>query len=472
MEMINILDIKIDNESCINCMKCVENCPHDVLEERNGEPKILDIEKCKGCFICSEECPKDAITPQIKMKQKVNWGREVINKIKKKSKKGGYLVRGGSGTKNFPSFEDLVILPAQVSRPPIDSYREPCYTEVKIGDRYAEKPLEIDIPVMIPAMSFGACSIEAKQALAIGATMNGTATNTGEGGMHPKEREDAEKLISQYASGRFGVSAEYLNNSEAVEIKIGQGAKAGMGGHLMGEKVTEEIAEIRNIPEGTDALSPSRHLDIVGPEDLKMKISQLRETTDWQIPIMVKYSAGRVKNDVKIAAKAGADAVVVDGMEGGTGAGPEIVLNNAGTPTLSATVRASEALREIGLKKEVSLIVSGGIKNGADVTKALALGADACYIGTAAMVSMGCRLCNSCSVGNCPRGITTQNPELRKKLVPEKAGKRVGNYLKSITEEIKTLVQQAGNTDVNKIEKTAVRALNKDAAEMANVELA
>ncbi|OKY78990.1 MAG: Glutamate synthase domain 2 and ferredoxin domain [Candidatus Methanohalarchaeum thermophilum] len=402
---------------------------------------------------------------------KGTWSNKTIEKIQKKSQSGRYEVRGGSSKRDLPDFDDLTILPAQVSRPPVDKYREPCKTKVELGTRFSKNPLEIDIPIMIPAMSFGACSIEAKKAFAKAATKLGTATNTGEGGMHPDEREEAEKLIAQYASGRFGVSKDYLMNSEAIEIKIGQGAKAGMGGHLLGEKVTEEIAKIRKIPPGTDALSPSRHLDIVGPEDLKMKIRQLREITDWKKPIFVKYSAGRVKNDVKIAAKAGADAVVVDGMQGGTGAGPESVLEHAGIPTLKATVEASEALKEINLKKDVSLIVGGGIRKGADIAKALALGADACYIGTGTMMAAGCTQCGNCSSGKCPKGITTQDPKLRKNLKPDKASEKIINYFKAITEEVKLLVQQAGNTDINKIEKSSLYPITNMASKITGIEI-
>jgi glutamate synthase domain-containing protein 2 len=325
---------------------------------------------------------------------------------------------------------------------------------------------------MIAAMSFGALSKEAKIALAMGATLSGTATNTGEGGMLPEERKYASKLIAQYASGRFGVSAAYLNNSEAVEIKIGQGAKSGMGGHLLGEKVTRDVSRIRMIPEGTDALSPARHMDIVGPEDLSMKISQLREITDWKIPIIVKFTSGRVSDDVKIAAKAGADIVVVDGMQGGTGAGPDIVTEHSGVPTIAAIVEADEALKHINLREEVNLVAGGGIRNGADVAKAIALGADAVYIATAALVSIGCRVCQTCYTGTCKKGIATQNPQLRRRLDYLEAGKRVSRYIEAMTEEAVMLTQQAGNTDILKLEKDDLRALTVESSALTGVKMA
>ncbi|UOY09763.1 FMN-binding glutamate synthase family protein [Methanonatronarchaeum sp. AMET6-2] len=427
----------------------------------------INQELCVNCERCIETCPQNALTLN---KTTYSETHDIVSEIQAKSRSNKCIIRGGRAERRTPSFDDLTVLPAQISRPPIDKYREECNTKVVIGDRYAEKPLKIDIPVLLPAMSFGALSIEAKTGFAIAATNTGTATNTGEGGMHPKERECADKLISQYASGRFGVSAGYLNNSEAIEIKIGQGAKAGMGGHLSSEKITREIAEIRGIPPGVDALSPSRHIDIVGPEDLKMKIRQLREIVSWKIPVIVKFSAGRVRDDVAIAAKAGADAIAIDGMQAGTGAGPEIVLEHAGIPTMPATVEAAEALKELGLKEEISLIVGGGIKNGADVTKALALGADACYIGTGAMIAMGCTLCNNCHRGTCPEGITTQRQRNREKLNPKKAGQKITNYLNTVTDEVIALTQQAGNTDVNKLEKTSLKALTTEAANMTGLQ--
>ena len=421
--------------SCKNCYSCYSNCPHGVYEVINDEPQPIHQENCVGCKICEEMCPTHAIY----VRPLADEGRGIWSNS------------------------------AQVSRPPIDSYREPCKTSVVLGDRFAENPIEIDTPIMIGAMSFGAISKEAKIALAIGSSKVGTITNTGEGGMLPEERHYADKLIAQYASGRFGVSASYLNNADAVEIKIGQGAKSGMGGHLLSHKVTAEVARVRNIPEGTSALSPARHMDIVGPEDLGMKIDQLREITDWKIPIIVKFAAGRVEQDVKIAAKAGADIIVVDGMQGGTGAGPEAVTEHAGIPTIEAIVKADDALKDINLRSEVSLVAAGGIRSGSDVAKAIALGADAVYIATSALISLGCKVCQTCSEGTCPKGIATQERVLRRRLDPIRKGEQVANYITAMTQEVTALTQQAGNTDVEKLERQDLVALTMEASQLTGV---
>jgi glutamate synthase domain-containing protein 2 len=399
------------------------------------------------------------------------WSSYIVDDIQQKAALGHHIVRGMGAKRYFPHFDDLVFLCAQTSRPPIDHYREPCNTEVVLGDRFAERPLRLRAPIIIGAMSFGAISREVKIAVAKAASKIGIPVNTGEGGMLPEERENASILIAQYASGRFGVSARYLQLADAIEIKIGQGAKSGQGGLLLGEKVSEEIAKIRGIPAGTDAISPARHLDIVGPEDLKMKIEQLREITDWKVPIMVKYSAGRVFDDVKIAAKAGADIVVVDGKQAGTGAAPDIVLEQAGMPTLPALVEANRALTETGLRDEVGLVVSGGIRNGADVAKAIALGADAVAMATSVLVAMGCTVCGLCNTGRCPRGIATQDPELRKRLNVEVAAVRVENFLRATIEEVEMLAQLLGKTDIRNFEPEDLRALTLDASSITGVKL-
>ena len=320
-------------------------------------------------------------------------------------------------------------------------------------------------------MSFGALSKESKLAMAKGTSMVGSCANTGEGGMLPEEREMAENLVVQYSSGRFGVSSDYLNVSDAIEVKIGQGAKPGMGGHLLAEKVSPEVAEIRGIPLGTDALSPARFLDATREGDLAKHIELLREVTDWRVPIIVKLGPGRVDEDVMIAAEAGADIISVDGMEGGTGAAPEVVIEHTGVPTLASLVQAVNGLKEIGLKDEVDLIITGGIRSGADVAKAMAMGADAAYIGTGAMIAMGCRACRMCYTGKCPVGVATQDPILRERMDLDLSAMRVANYIKSMTEETKMLAQLTGHDDIRKFSTDDLRALDINSAAITGLRL-
>jgi glutamate synthase domain-containing protein 2 len=307
--------------------------------------------------------------------------------------------------------------------------------------------------------------------MAKGTSIVGSCANTGEGGMLPEEREYADNLIVQYSSGRFGVSANYLNVSDAIEVKIGQGAKPGMGGHLLAEKVSPEVAKIRGIPMGTDALSPARFLDATQEGDLAKHIELLREVTDWQVPIIVKLGPGRVYEDVMLVAEAGADVISVDGMEGGTGAAPEVVIEHTGIPTLAALIQAVRGLNEIGMKDTVDLIITGGIRGGADVAKAMALGADAAYIGTGAMIAMGCRACRMCYTGKCPVGVATQDPTLRERLDLELASMRVANYIKSMTEETKMLAQLAGHDDIRKFSTDDLRALDTNTADITGLKL-
>ena len=316
----------------------------------------------------------------------------------------------------------------------IEGYREKCDTKTVLGARFAKKPLELDIPVYITGMSFGALSLEAKMALAKGASMAGTATCSGEGGMIPPERDLSTKWYYQVIQSRYGFNPHHLMLADGVEFFIGQGCKVGLGGHLMGQKVTEQVAEMRSLPAGIDQRSPARHPDWLGPDDLSLKVQETREATNYEVPIQLKLGAARVYDDVRMAAKCGPDIIYLDGAEGGTGAGPHIAAEETGIPLLAAIPEARRALEDVGLADEVDLVVAGGIRNGGDIAKCLALGADAIAIGHSALMALNCNKeipgvtdyegtvgvpagqCYHCHTGRCPVGITTQDPELRKRL--------------------------------------------------------
>lgn len=450
---------------CVFCGTCEIVCPTDAIEIIDDHADI-DKSKCIMCGSCTAACPILIPTGAGSI-----WDPRTIADIRFTSKAGKYVLRGFGTERRLPNFDDIIILPAQASVPPIDKYREICNTSVILGTRYAENPLELKTPVLIAGMSFGALSEECKLAMAKGSALVGSLANTGEGGMLPGERELADKLTVQYSSGRFGVSADYLNVSDAIEVKIGQGAKPGMGGHLLAEKVSPKVAEIRGVPLGTDALSPCRFLDATKYGDLNKHIELLREVTDWQVPIFVKLGPGRVDEDVRIAVEAGADVISVDGMEGGTGAAPEVVIEHTGVPTLAALVQAVRTLDEMGMKDTVQLIITGGIRSGADVAKAMAMGADAAYIGTGAMIAMGCRACRMCYTGKCPVGVATQDPILCKRLDVDLASMRVANYMKSMTEETKMLAMLAGHSDIRDFSTEDLRALNLDTAEITSLRM-
>ncbi len=365
------------------------------------------------------------------------------------------------------SFEDLVFLPAQIYKRPVDYYKEKIISKTIIG-KYSKKPIEIETPVIIGAMSFGALSREAKTVLAKASAMAGTAENTGEGGMLPEEREFSKKLIVQYSTGRFGIDDSVLKKADAVEIKIGQGAKGGMGGLLPKEKVTDEIAEIRKIEKGKDVHSPAYHLDIKNTDDLKKRVEWLREVTGG-VPVIIKLAAGDVENDVKLAVLANPDVIAIDGMGGGTGAAPEVMLNEVGVPTLAALIRARDVLDKIGAKQE--LWIGGGLNKGGDFAKALALGADGVFIATSLLIAMGCTYCRLCYFGKCPRGITTQELELRKKLNIEEAAQKVSGFIKNCTEEIKMIAGSCGENNIHNLNKGHLRALNSEMAKIAKLKL-
>jgi len=394
-----------------------------------------------------------------------NWVKEIQERTKK--------VPISSGRSNKwelrpqISFDDLVFVPAQLAKKPVDYYFEKINTKTVLG-KFSKKPIEIETPVVIGAMSFGAISKEAKIALSKASTIAGTIENTGEGGMLPEEREFSKFLIVQYSTGRFGISEEILKKANAIEIKIGQGAKGGMGGLLPGEKVTEEIAKIRNVPIGRSIHSPAYHLDIKNVEDLRKKVEWLRELTGG-VPIIIKLAAGDIENDLKLVVEANPDIIAIDGMEGGTGAAPEVMLNEVGIPALPALVKAREILDKIGARQE--LWIGGGFSKGADIAKALAMGVDAVFSATSLLVAMGCTYCRLCYLGKCPFGIATQDPELRKKLNIEEASKNVANFIKNCTEEIKMIAGACGENDIHKLNKGHLRALSSEIAKITKVKL-
>ena len=416
------------------------------------------------------------------------WSQSVIQDIHAKAELGRYRVRGFSTFQKVTHFDDLTFLSTGLTRFPLEGYKEKCETRTVIGARLAENPLILDTPIYITGMSYGALSANAKIALGKAATLVGTASCTGDGGMLQAERDASEKLIYQVLPSRYGFNPHHLAQAQAIEIVVGQGAKPGTGGLLMGVKVLDDVAEMRDLPKGIDQRSPARHPDWLGPDDLAIKIEQLREATDWRVPVHVKLGACRVDDDVKLAAKAGADAIVIDSMVAGTGASAEVLLDHSGIPTVPAIVMAREALRELGLYGKVSLIASGGIRSGADAAKALALGADAGAIGIGALIALNCNKeipgsnfmeevgvpagsCHHCHTGKCPVGITTQDPELTKRLDPDEGAERVANFINSMTMEMALLTRSLGKVDVHSLEPEDLAALTIEASAMARVPL-
>jgi len=423
---------------------------------------------------------------------------DVIARVHEMADSGQYPIRGLGARRKLPTFDDLVFLTASVSRYPLEGYRERCETATVLGTRHASQPIELQIPITIAGMSFGALSATAKEALGRAATDVGTSTTTGDGGMTPEERKSSKTLVYQVLPSRYGFDPADLRQADAVEIVVGQGAKPGGGGMLLGQKVNERVAAMRTLPPGIDQRSASRHPDWVGPDDLRIKIEELREATEWRVPIYVKVGATRVDHDVKLAVAAGADVVVVDGMQGGTAATQDVFIEHAGIPTLPAVRMAAEALEDIGARGEVQLIVSGGIRSGADVAKALALGADAVSIGVAALLALGCNRssyidgsgqsvdvkadylalgtsaghCAHCHTGRCPVGITTQDPDLELRLQSDRAATSVANYLRAITMEVTALARACGKSSVHHLEPEDLAALTVEAAAMARVPLA
>jgi glutamate synthase domain-containing protein 2 len=409
--------------------------------------------------------------PRVKDVQRGIWSPETITEIKYKAQVGKHRIRGCGTPRKLPHFDDLTFLPSQLTRMSIDTYREDCKTQTVLGARFATKPLVIETPIMISGMSYGALSKEAKTALAKATDIVGTSINNGEGGLLPEERDNSYKQVVQILPSRMGFSLRSIEAADALEIIVGIGAKPGLSGHLMASKITKEIAEFRQLPEGIDLHSHPRHGDIFGADDLCLKMEELRDVTNGEIPIFLKLAAGRVWEDVKIAVKAGVDGIVIDGAEGGTGAAPVVASNHLGIPTLPALVQAVRSLEDMGVKEEISLIMSGGIKDGADVAKALALGADAVAIGTGAMIAMGCTVCLRCHEGKCAFGIGTQDPELRERLDVDQAAQQVANYIQAMTNEAIILAKAAGKTKLTSLEREDLRSLTLEACAMTGIPL-
>lgn len=460
--------IERDRERCIDCQVCVRQCANNAHYYDEEEERVKsDDALCVNCQRCVTLCPTKALTIKdypLEFRENHNWTKEAINSIYLQAQTGGMLLTGMGNDRNYPIYWDKLLLNAsQVTNPSLDPLREPMelktflgrkpsFLKIKDGRLLEEMPpqLELELPIMFSAMSFGSVSLNVVKSLARAAKEMGTYYNTGEGGLHPDLYSFGEQTIVQVASGRFGVDLAYLQAGAAIEIKIGQGAKPGIGGHLPGEKVEEEVSRTRMIPLGSDAISPAPHHDIYSIEDLRQLIYALKEATNYTKPVSVKIAA--VHNVAAIAsgiARAGADIIAIDGFRGGTGAAPVRTRDNVGIPIEFALAAVDSRLREEGIRNQVSLVVGGSIRNSADVIKAVALGADAVYIATAALIALGCHLCQKCNTGKCNWGIATTDPKLVKRLNPEMGAERLKNLLTAWEHEIKEML---GGMGINALE--------------------
>ena len=458
-----------DPHRCVNCRICEKQCANEVhrFDEKH---KIMtaDDTKCVNCQRCVALCPTRAlkiVKSDNRFRENANWTDAAIREIIKQAGSGGVLLSSMGNPQPYPVYWDKILINAsQVTNPPIDPLREPMETRVFLGKKpeaitrgpdgslncQLPPQLELSIPVLFSAMSYGSISYNAHAALAKAATELGICYNTGEGGLHEDFYVYGPNTVVQVASGRFGVHADYLRSGAAVEIKMGQGAKPGIGGHLPGAKIVGDVSRTRMIPEGSDAISPAPHHDIYSIEDLRQLVYSIKEATEYQKPVIVKVAA--VHNIAAIAsgiARSGADIIAIDGFRGGTGAAPTRRRDNVGIPIELALAAVDQRLRDEGIRGRVSLIAGGSIRSAADVVKAVALGADACYIGTAALIALGCHLCRSCQSGKCNWGIATQRPELVARLDPEEGARRLCNLMTAWKHEIKELMGAMG---INSIE--------------------
>ena len=426
--------------------------------------------------------------PPMPPRKSATFDDHTLAEIRRAAATGIYDIRGGGTKRKLPHLDDLLFLGASMSRYPLEGYRETCGTGVNLGTRFAKRPIALKIPITIAGMSFGSLSANAKEALGRGASLAGTSTTTGDGGMTDEERGHSEILVYQYLPSRYGMNPRDLRRADAIEVVVGQGAKPGGGGMLLGQKISDRVAAMRDLPKGIDQRSACRHPDWTGPDDLEIKIGELREITDWEKPIYVKVGGARPYYDTALAVKAGADVVVLDGMQGGTAATQDVFIEHVGQPTLACIRPAVQALQDLGMHRTVQLVISGGLRSGADVAKAIALGADAVSIGTAALVAIGDndpayeeeyrKLGSTAGAyddwheGRDPAGITTQDPELMARLDPVRAGRRLANYLKVMTLEAQTIARACGHNHLHNLEPEDLVALTLEAAAMARVPLA
>jgi len=460
--------VERNNQRCIRCQVCVRQCGFDTHRYDEEDDEIHSSEeKCVGCQRCAVLCPTNALTIKphdYGYRPNANWSKEHFRDLYRQAETGGVILTGSGNDKPYRIYWDHLVLNAsQVTNPSIDPLREPMELRTYLGQKpqkveYDKGKIKVDMPpqvaietpIVFSALSYGAISYNAWKALLMAAKEAGILCNTGEGGWPKDLRKYSNRVIAQCASGRFGVDLDYLNSAAIVEIKIGQGAKPGIGGHLPGEKVSADVSLTRMIPKGTDALSPAPQHDIYSIEDLSMLIYALKEATHYEKPISVKIAA--VHNSAAIASgmvRAGADIIALDGLRGGTGAAPKIIRDNVGIPIELALASVDRRLREEGIRNQASIIAAGGFRNSADVIKAIALGADAVYIGTAALVAMGCTVCQKCYTGICNWGICTQDPYLSKRLNPEIATRRLVNLIRGWSLEIKEML---GGMGINAIE--------------------
>ena len=480
--------VERDDSRCITCEVCVNQCTFDVHSYDAEDDEIRSHEEnCVGCHRCVVFCPTKALTIRrnpLDYRENYNWRPEAIEDIIKQSETGGVLLTGMGNDKSYRIYWDHLVLNAsQVTNPSIDPLREPMELTTYLGrkpDRveFGSLGLEtelapqvkLEIPVMFSAMSYGAVSLNVQESLARAATEMGTFWNTGEGGLHPKLYKYGNNTTVQVASGRFGVQPEYLDVARVVEIKIGQGAKPGIGGHLPGEKVSAEVAMTRMIPRGTDALSPAPQHDIYSIEDLAQLVYALKEATNYTKPVGVKIAA--VHNSAAIASgmvRAGADIIVLDGLRGATGAAPKIIRDNVGIPIELALASVDDRLRQEGIRNQASVVIAGGIRNSGDVAKAIALGADAIYIGTAALVALGCTICQQCHTGKCAWGICTPDPRLTKRVNPDIGARRLSNLLRGWSLELKDIL---GGMGINALESLRGNRLHLRGVGLTDTELA